>query len=270
MTHSGTETIGRFITIARADGVAHVRLDRGDALNALSFELLSDLKRAAGSLRADISVHAVVLSGAGGFTAGADLKDPAAAQRATAGLLERRELLRAGPDACEAWASLDQVTFAAIERFCIGGGVSLAVSCDFRVMAADAHFRLPEIPLGMNMSWHTLPRLVSLIGPSRTKELTIFGARIEAATALTWGLADRVVPKGEAESQAMAWARQAAKLPPVAVRMSKRTISEIAQLGASLASHMDLDQFALASTGADYRDAVAAFLEKREPKFSGH
>jgi enoyl-CoA hydratase len=263
------EKIGRFLTLERDGGVAAVTLDRTDGLNALSLEVLRDLRKAAEALRGDITVHAVVLTGTRAFTAGADLADPALAERAAAGLLERREILRAGPDACEAWAALDQVTICAIERFCIGGGVSLAVSCDFRVMASDAHLRLPEIPLGMNMSWHTLPRLTALIGPSRTKQLTIFGERINATTAAEWGLVDQVCAAGDATNAAHLWARKAAALPPVAVRMSKRTISELAQLGASLASHMDGDQFALAATSQDNREAVAAFLEKRTPTFTG-
>ncbi len=261
--------IGRYVTLTRSDGVAEVRIDRADGLNALSLEVLNDLRKAAFALRSDTSVHAVVLTGERVFTAGADLTDPALAERAKAGLLERREILRAGPDACEAWAGLDQVTICAIERFCIGGGVSLAVSCDFRVMASDAHMRLPEIPLGMNMSWHTLPRLTALVGPSRAKQMTIFGERINATTAADWGLADHVCAPGEAAQAARIWARKAAMLPPVAVRMSKRTISELAALGASLASHMDLDQFALTASSQDYQEAVTAFLEKRTPKFTG-
>jgi enoyl-CoA hydratase/carnithine racemase len=269
MTQS-RESVGRFVSLVRSgDGVAKVLLDRGDGLNALSQEVLRDLRKAAKALRGDTAVHAVILAGVGPFSAGADLVDPALADRAKAGLLERRELLRAGPDACEAWAALDQVTICAIERFCIGGGVSLAVSCDFRIMAADAHMRLPEIPLGMNMSWHTLPRLTALVGPSRTKQMTIFGERIAAAVAAEWGLVDRVCAPGDALGAALEWARKAADLPPVAVRMSKRTISELAHLGASLASHMDTDQFALASQSQDFREAVSAFLEKRKPVFTG-
>lgn len=261
--------IGRFVSLTRDGGVAEVRLNRGDRLNALSFEVLTDLRKAADALRSDTSVHAVVLTGERVFTAGADLADPALADRAKAGLLDRREMLRAGPDACDAWAALDQITICAIERFCIGGGVSLAVSCDFRVMASDGHLCLPEIPLGMNMSWHTLPRMTALIGPSRAKQMTIFGERVNATTAAEWGLADHVCAPGDAAAAAHIWAHKAAALPPVAVRMSKRTISELAALGASLASHMDLDQFALTATSQDNQEAVSAFLEKRTPRFTG-
>jgi enoyl-CoA hydratase/carnithine racemase len=258
------------VTLTRDGPVAILAIARGDGLNALSLAVLSQIRQHAEALRGDISVHAVILTGDPVFTAGADLKDPALARRAEAGLLERREMLRAGPDACEALAALDQVTIAAIEGFCIGGGVSLAVACDFRVASQTAHLRLPEIPLGMNMSWHTLPRLVALMGPAAAKRFTIFGQRWTAAEALAAGLICETVPEGEALARAKALALEAASLPPVAVRMTKRAISELAGALDRLGTYADLDQFALAASSEDYREAVAAFLGKRAPRFTGN
>ena len=248
---------------------SEVVLRRAGGRNALSMQVLNELRQIANALRGDTSVHAIILTGEPAFSAGADLKDPALAVRTRAGLLERREMLRAGPDACDAWAALDQVTICAIEGYCIGGGVSLSVACDFRVAAQDAYFRLPEIPLGMNMSWHTLPRLTALMGPARTKWLTIMGEPLEAPTAQTWGLVDILASPGEALHAARSLAAKVVALPPVAIRMSKRTITEIAAHNAALASHMDLDQFALAATGEDNAEAIQAFLERRAPKFTG-
>jgi enoyl-CoA hydratase/carnithine racemase len=265
-----TETARPAVTLTRDGAVATITIDRGDGLNALSLAVLRQIKAEADALRGDISIHAVILTGDPVFTAGADLKDPALADRASAGLLERREMLRAGPDACEALASLDQLTIAAIEGFCIGGGVSLAAACDLRIAAGSAHLRLPEIPLGMNMSWHTLPRLVALMGPAAAKRFVIFGRRWTAAEAHAAGLVCETVPEGTALARAKDLAREAAALPPVAVRMTKRAISELAGALDRLGSFADLDQFALAATGADYREALAAFLEKRAPRFTGY
>lgn len=263
------EKIGQWITIAREGRVASVRFDRGDRLNALSVQLLRDLTETARRLREDVTVSAVVLYGPKVFSAGADLSDPDIAKRASASLLERREMLRAGPDMCDAWEALDQVTIAAIEGFCIGGGLALVSACDFRIAGRGAHFRLPEIPLGMNMSWHTQPRLVNLIGPSRAKQLTIFGERVPAQQAAEWGLVDELTDDGGAYAFARKWADKVAALPPVAVRMSKRGITEIATALNRAATFMDLDQFALASGSEDQREAVSAFLEKRPPHFTG-
>ncbi|MAM94615.1 MAG: enoyl-CoA hydratase [Parvibaculum sp.] len=261
--------MGEFISIEREGRIATLRFDRGDRINPLSVQLMRDLTAAARSLRDDVSTSAVVLTGGQAFSGGADLADPEILKRAEASLLERREMLRVGPEMCDAWEALDQVTIAAIERFCIGGGVALAVACDFRIAGRGAHFRLPEIPLGMNMSWHTQPRLVNLIGPSRAKQLTIFGERVSAGKAETWGLADEICEDGEALAVARLWAEKVAALPPVAVRMAKRGITQAATALNAVSTFMDADQFALVSTSEDQREAVAAFLEKRTPKFTG-
>lgn len=267
---SGSETIGDGITLTRAEGVAVVTLDRGDRLNPLSRAVLTGLRDVAVKLRADTSVHAIVLTGAPIFTAGADLKDPAMKARDAAPLLEKRELLRIGPEACDAWEALDQVTIAAIEGFAIGGGVALAVACDFRVMGAGAYLRLPEIPLGMNMSWHAVPRLVALGGPARAKTLTLFGEKMGAVEALSAGFADHVAPDGTALEAATVLAAKAAALPPIGMRLAKRAISSAANALHGAVSFADLDQYALASASADHREAVGAFLEKRTPRFTGN
>jgi enoyl-CoA hydratase/carnithine racemase len=228
------------------------------------------LTAAAVRLRDDTSTSAVVLTGDPVFSAGADLADPALAARAAAPLIERRELLRVGPDMCAAWEALDQVTIAAVEGFCLGGALALAVACDFRIAGQGAHFRLPEIPLGMNMSWRSQPRLVNLIGPARTKQLVIFGERVEAAEALSWGLIEEVTPDGKALAAAMIMAHKAAALPPIAVRMAKRAITQIATALNPLGAYMDGDQYALAALSEDHREAVAAFFEKRPPGFTGN
>ena len=261
--------IGEFVTIARDGASATVTMDRGDGRNPLSRQLILEMTEAARGFADDLETQAVIIVGKGAFTAGADLKDPAMDRRRAPGLLERRHMTRIGPDMCDAWEKVEQVTICAIEKYCIGGGGALAAACDFRIMAKGSHMRLPEIPLGMNMSWHAVPRLVSLIGPSRTKQFVIFGERIEADRALAWGLADEVVPDGEALAAARRWAEKIAKLPPNAVRMSKQSVNGAANALHHATTFMDLDQYVTATTSEDYREAIKAFLEKREPKFTG-
>jgi len=261
--------IGSFITIARYSGVAVVTFDRGDGRNALSRQAILELTEAAKSFADDLETQAVILTGKGAFTAGADLKDPAMDRRKANGLLERRHMVRIGPDLCDAWEKVEQVTICAIEKYCIGGGAALAAACDFRIMAKSAVMRLPEIPLGMNMSWHAVPRLVSLIGPARAKRFIVYGENIGADEAARWGLCDEVANDGEALNVAVKWAERTAKLPPNAVRMSKQSVNAAANAFHHATTFMDLDQYALATTSEDYREAIKAFLEKREPKFTG-
>ena len=257
------------LTVEREGRVAVVTLKRGDRLNALSGAVMLALTEVAQALRGDTSTSAVILTGDPVFSAGADLADPARHARATASMIDRREALRAGPDMCAAWEALDQVTIAAVEGFCIGGGLALAAACDFRISGRGAHFRLPEIPLGMNMSWHSQPRLMNLIGPARAKRLVIFGERLSADDAFAWGLVDELAHDGAALAAARVWADKAAALPPIPVRMAKRAITQAATALNPASTFMDLDQFLLASMTSDHQEAIAAFFEKRPPRFTG-
>src|SRR6201988_3519278 len=109
---------------------------------------------------------------------------------------------------------MEQITIGAIEGFCIGGGVGLAVALDFRVMARNGHMRVPEIGLGMNMSWQSIPRLLHLIGPARTKQAVILADhRIPSAHGDEWGLVEEVAEPGKAFEAAMALATKVAAQP---------------------------------------------------------
>ena len=171
---------------------------------------------------------------------------------------------------CAAWEALEPVTIAAIEGWCIGGGTALAVSCDWRVAADNASFYVPELKLGMNMSWQSVPRFTHLIGPAKTKQLLILGEQLDAATAERWGLFDYLCAPGEALARARALAAQVAAMPPVPVRMAKRAINASATALDNAVSHMDADQFLLTQGTEDALEGALAFFEKRPPHFTGN
>ena len=151
-----------------------------------------------------------------------------------------------GRACAEAWQEMEQVTIAAIEGFCIGGGVALTVALDFRIMASNAHIRVPEIKLGMNMSWQSVPRLLHLTGPARTKQAVIMAdRRISADEAHDWGFAQDLAEPGKAVDAATAMAEKVARQPPISVAMTKMTVNRLAYALDDLASHMDVDQFAI-------------------------
>lgn len=257
------------IAVARREAVCEVALARPEARNALNGLLMEELTEAARLLRRRTDVLAVILTGTDSyFSAGADLGG-SQARAAQPTLLEARRTVMAGPDMCKAWDEIEAVTICAIEGYCIGGGSALAVSCDFRVMGATAYMRLPEVPLGMNMSWRTLPKLVALAGPSRAKQYVMFGEAADAQRCLAWGFADEVVETGQALTAARLWADKVAALPPLPVRMTKEAISAISAATAQASIYMDRDQFLLASRTEDYREGIAAFQEKRPGKFKG-
>lgn len=267
--------MAEFVRIERGLGpegrIAVVRFDRADGINALSPEALRELTAAARAFEDDAATSVVVLTGsAKAFSAGFDLKDPEGRSRRTMDMGSLRRHLKLGPRLTRAWQDMEQVTIAAIEGFCIGGGVALAVALDFRVMARDAHMRVPEIGLGMNMSWQSVPRMLHLIGPARTKQAVILAdERISAAEAYEWGLVEQVAEPGQAFTSAMALAEKIARQPPLPVAMTKLTVNRLAHALDDLASHMDIDQFALASLTEDHKEGVAAFLERRKPRFRG-
>jgi enoyl-CoA hydratase/carnithine racemase len=261
-----------YTTVERHGRLAVVRFDRGDGLNPMSSALARELTAVARSFADDIETSVIVLTGSanGGFCAGRDLKDAEISARYEQPMVARRHASQVGPRLCAAWEQLEQLTICAIEKFAVGAGLALALSTDIRVMGEGAHFRAPEVPLGLSMSWGSIPRLVALVGPARTKQMLCMGdARVGAAQSLAWGLAQEVVPNGEALAKAVAMGEAAASMPPLAVRMTKTTVNHVALAAGRAMVHMDTDQLILTEHTADHREAVAAFREKRKPSFSG-
>lgn len=255
------------VTIERRGRIAIVRFDTGDGKNALSRQVMRDLTSAARSFEDDTETSAIVLAGAAEvFTLGFDLRE---AKLADIGLAERRHLQALGPRLCRAWEALEPMTFCAIEGWCVGGGVALVVALDLRIAGAGARFYVPEIERGMNMSWQSVPRLVALAGPARTKRLTVMAERIDARRAQEWDLVDEIAPTGGAFDTAMAMAERVAALPPVQVRMCKEGVNAASTALHHAVSFMDRDQYALAASSEDYREGVRAFLEKRPPNYTG-
>lgn len=252
------------LKLSAAQRVATVVLDRPERRNAMSAQLLREMIACAGELAARDDVDAVVVTGAGGvFSAGADLKDPTRWQNDEASLLERRETASLGFRMARAWEELPQVTIGAVEGYAVGGGLALLAALDWRVIAKDAWVSLPEIALGIPLTWGTIPRLVNLVGLSRAKRLAILCERVGAEEALAMGLVDYVVDKGGALAKADEVTRAAIAMPRHSVRMSKETANAYASLGAHATGYMAHDQLMLSAASPESAAARAQALARR-------
>ena len=247
-----------------ADRVAELVLDRPEALNAISTALAKRLAEAVAELEADERISVVVLSSssAKAFCVGADLK-------------ERRDftdddLRRQRPWTRAGYASvlgLAMPTIAAVEGFALGGGCELALSCDLVVAGSGAVFGLPEVGLGLVPGGGGTQLLTRRIGWNRAADLVLTGRRVAAAEADRLGLVDRAVAAGGARAAALELADQIARNSPVALRSAKHALREGFDVDLASALLVEEQAWERAAFSADRREGVAAFNERREPRW---
>ena len=256
------------LKIERREHVAIVTFNRPQRANALNFEHLAEIEHCALALRDDADTRVVIFTGAGKhFSAGADLVD--FPDELDYPLIVRRRRFRIGERALHALLGIDQITIAAWNGGAIGGGACLATAADFRIGAADCFIQYPEIDLGMNLMWQSLPLTVHLLGPTRAKRLVIGGERVHADTLLAWGLLEQVVPRAELLATAENFALTYVNKSPVAAQMIKRSINQVVGGLDRALMHMDADQNLLTHSGADQKAAAAAYAAKITPTFTG-
>ena len=235
-----------------------VRLNRPHKRNALSSELKRELAATARALAERTDIGAIVLAGAGGaFCAGNDLSEPDSFAQDLP-LADARRHIRLGLEMCRAWEALPQLTIATVDRFAIGGGISLALSCDFRILHTDAWLRAPEVELGITYSWGTLPRLARLVGPARAKLIAALCRRVDAPTALDWGLCEAVTD--DTLAAALAMASEITAKPRVAQQMVKESVNRLFA-GPDTAT-LEQDQVLLNMTDPDAHARQAEMLDR--------
>jgi enoyl-CoA hydratase len=263
----------RWLTIETAGPVATVVLRRAERANALSFDVLGELERAALSMRDEPEIRVVVLTGEGRhFSSGADLGDrsPGGGPDARMPLVQRRRHARMGGRVIRAWLDMDQISIAAWNGAAMGGGGCLATACDFRIAAEDAFLCYPEIDIGINLQWWGLPLITRLAGPARAKRLVIGGERIGAEVLERWGVVDEVVPAARVLPRARELARFYAGKPPVAAQMIKRSINALSGAFDEAVMHMDFDQNLLTAATDDAVEARRTWRTAETPRYTGN
>ena len=214
------------LSLAREGPVLRVWLDRPERRNALNTEALEEIAALFTSLQTDFQTRVVILGGRGAsFCAGVDRTDPPGHTRLVASSdateRERRYVSQIGLRACRAIEEVEAVTIARVHGHAIGGGLALALACDFRIAAEGAVFHLPEVDLGIPLSWGATPRLIHEVGAARARELILLCERIDGAQARDWGLVHRVVAAEKLDETVDAWTARIVAKPEIAVHMTK-------------------------------------------------
>lgn len=250
--------------------IALVTFNRPEKANALDLAHLAEIEAVCFEIRDDPDIRAVIFTGSGKhFSSGADLSPKVLPEDDDTRLVWRRRRMRLGERAIQAIYELDAITIAAWNGAAMGGGACLTTAMDFRIGADDCFMQYPEVEIGVNLMWKSLPLIVHLVGPSRAKRLVAGGERIYAATLLDWGALDELVPRSELADTAWEWARRYARLPPIPQQMIKQSVNAIVSTLDTSVMHMDVDQNLLSASTDDRREAISAYMNKTQPTFIG-
>jgi enoyl-CoA hydratase len=252
--------------IYRKEGaIGMVTLNRPERLNAINAKLSAEFEDLLDELADDGEVRVVIITGAGrGFCAGADIKDMAAGSEQG-----RQRSRRWRYRFFNKLEDLGKPVIAAINGPCNGGGLEIALCCDFRIASEAASFGMGEVKLGIIPAAGGTARLPRLIGPARAKEFLYFGNVIDARRAYEIGLVNKVVPADELMPEAMRWAGELAERPPLSLRMLKYCVNVGMQMDLLSALDYESKCAEILRNTEDYREGTRAFVEKRKPVFKG-
>ncbi len=254
-----------FVGFRIDDRIALVTVNR-PPVNALNRQLEDELEDVFDELAGLQEIGAVVITGGGekAFIAGADIKmiaEKNTEEAAEMSASTQRVLLKI--------ERFDRVVIAAINGLALGGGCEVAMACDMRVMDESTIIGLPEVTLALLPGAGGTQRLARLVGIGKAKELILTGDPIGAEEAKSIGLVERIAPKGEAVSEAKKLAKRVMLRGPVAVTNAKRAINEGIDLPLEEGLKREAILFSDLFKTQDMREGVAAFIEKRKPKFTG-
>ncbi len=254
------------ILIEKNNSLTTIKVNRPQALNALNGEVLQELGMAVIQLGGDLETKVIVITGAGekAFVAGADI---AAMKTMTA--LDAKKFCDLGHEVMRQIETCPKPVIAAVNGFCLGGGLELALSCDFIYASENAKLGLPEVNLGLFPGFGGTQRLSRLIGKNKAKELVYSAKTLSASEALLWGIVNKVTPAADLLKEVETTSREIMKKGPIAVELSKRVMNEGTDLDIMSGLALEKATFPLIFATDDRNEGVGAFLEKRKAEFKG-
>lgn len=252
------------VLVETEGGVCWISLNRPDKLNSMTLEMHEMVREALDAAEADASVGCIVITGVGAraFCAGADVSH--------LGKLspdEGREFSEKGQETILKIIRHPKPVVAAVNGFALGGGCELAAACDFRIASEKARFGQPEINLGLIPGWGATQLLQRIVGVAKAKEMISTGAMLGAQEALQAGLVNRVVEAEKFEEEVRAFAESLTRGPGIALSKAKELINMSLRLEDGFKA--EAEDFGGLFETEDFKEGVAAFLEKRKPSFRG-
>jgi len=240
----------------KKDKIAVITLNRPKALNAFNSELLEQFSRALINFRDDKDAWVLIITGAGdkAFSSGFDLKE---------------DVPTKFPPMITRGLEIFKPIIAAVNGVALGGGLEVALACDFRIASENAKLGVPETRWGLMPGWGGTQRLARLISMGKAVEMVLMARIIDATEALDVGLVNKVVPPSELMNAAMDWASKICELGPLAVRAAKKAVVKGSSLPLEEGLRLEEELFGLLRETEDAKEGPKSFVEKRKPEFKG-
>lgn len=254
------------IKVEREENTLWIVLNRAHRLNAFNDVLLEELADTLDTVGKDASVKCVVITGEGdrAFSAGADVT---MFPKATP--VKAEEFSRLGQKVFGRIEGMPQPAIASINGFALGGGLELALACDFRIAAEHAELGSPEIVLGLIPGWGGTQRLVRIVGLAKAKEMIMLGGRLNAEEALKEGLVHKVVHFDQLRNETRELAKKLSEGPPVALKYAKHALNFGTQVPLEVGLRLEASLMGLSFSTDDLKEGVEAFMSRRKAEFKG-
>jgi enoyl-CoA hydratase/3-hydroxyacyl-CoA dehydrogenase len=256
-----------FLIVKKEEGIGWITLNRPHRLNTFTLEMLEEMDSVFNDFEMDKEVKCIVITGAGdkAFSSGADatMFSGFTPVTAAAGSAQGQALI-------SRLEKIGKPVIASINGFALGGGLEMALACDFRIASENAQLGQPETKnFALIPGWGGTQRLPRTVGLAKAKELIMLGEMITAEEAARIGLVTKVVPKEKLHEETLALARKLADSAPIALKLAKETLNFGTQVPLDVGLRMEAEAFGIVASTKDVMEGVSAFMSKRKPEFKG-